>query len=95
MSEQTSEKWEVFEDSADYIIFNGEQGSEQFAIAYVPKGTLPEREKHARLIAAAPALLEACKSACEYYEMLEGATGVEHPVLSELREAIAKAKDGG
>ena len=46
----------------------------------------------AHLIAAAPELLEACEGACEYYEMLERATGVEHGVLKELREAIAKAK---
>ena len=51
-----------------------------------------EELANAQLIAAAPELLEACKSACDYYEMLERATSVEHPVLSELRQAIAKAK---
>lgn len=51
-----------------------------------------EAEGNARLIAAAPELFEACKLACEYYEMLENATGVEHGVLKELRQAIAKAE---
>ena len=30
----------------------------------------------------------ACKAAKEYFEMLERATKVEHPVLKELRQAL-------
>jgi len=40
-------------------------------------------------------LREACKLACEYYEMLENATGIEHGVLRELRQAIAEQHIGG
>ena len=42
--------------------------------------------------AAAPALHKALRSAAEYYEMLERATGVEHPVLEEIRAALALAE---
>ena len=48
----------------------------------------------AKIVAAAPAQLEACKAATDYYEMLERATGVEHGVLKTLRAAIAKATNG-
>lgn len=37
-------------------------------------------------------LLEAAKSATGYFQMLEDKTGVIHPVLKELRSAIAKAE---
>ena len=42
--------------------------------------------------AAAPALYKALQSAAEYFEMLENATGVEHPVLEEIRAAQALAE---
>ncbi len=45
--------------------------------------------------AAAPALYKALQSAAKYYEMLERATGVEHPVLKEIRAALALVKKEG
>ena len=48
-------------------------------------------EANARLIAAAPTLYKALQSAAEYYKMLESATGVKHPVLEEIRAALALA----
>lgn len=53
---------------------------------------LAEAQANAQLISAAPELLEACKSACGYYEKLERSTGIEHGVLIELRAAIKKAE---
>jgi hypothetical protein len=44
----------------------------------------------ARLIAAAPDLLEACRAALKWYG-LDG-DGISEPVLSQLRTAIAKAE---
>ena len=45
------------------------------------------------LHAAAPAMYEALKIAAEYYEMLEMAAGVEHPVLYKIRAALELAGD--
>ena len=45
-----------------------------------------------RLKEEATELLEAAKSATDYFQMLEDKTGVVHPVLRDLRSAIAKAE---
>jgi hypothetical protein len=55
----------------------------------------PERVANARLIAAAPDLLEACKEAVLQIEYLHAkfqATGSGEATVSRLRAAIAKAE---
>ena len=42
---------------------------------------------------AAPAMRKALVNAGEYYEMLEEATGIEHPVLKEIRAALDLAAE--
>ena len=49
--------------------------------------------ENAMLFRAAPEIHKALKSAGKYYEMLENATGVEHPVLEEIRAALALVKE--
>ncbi len=44
----------------------------------------PERE-------VASDLLKTLKHAAAYFQMLESATGVQHPVLQEIEDAIARA----
>lgn len=41
--------------------------------------------------AAAPQMHETLKSTGAYFEMLEAATGVEHPQLAEIRATLALA----
>lgn len=50
----------------------------------------PEDEANARLIAAAPELLEACQFALECCQSLPGKSN--HPLAVKCRAAIAKAK---
>ena len=56
----------------------------------VTKTTIVYCPRHA----AAPTLYKTLQSAAEYFEMLEDATGVEHPVLEEIRAALALADEG-
>jgi hypothetical protein len=51
-----------------------------------------EQEANARLIAAAPDLLEALEKAVREYEGLPSSLGYEFTHLREMRAAIAKAK---
>ena len=52
---------------------------------------ITQTETNARLIAAVPNMLKALENAGSYYQMLETATGVKHPVLQEIEAAIVQA----
>lgn len=54
-----------------------------------PIGSQQDCEDNARLIAAAPGLLAACKRALEHVEYTDGH---DWPVAAMLRKAIAKAE---
>ena len=46
--------------------------------------------KMAEITEAFESVTKACVAAMEYYQMLEEATGVEHPVLEQLRAALTE-----
>ena len=83
------------DDGGDYAIYDSEGFIIAEAICKVGRAQTPGRyitrpaKANATLWAAAPELYGATKAASEYYEMLEQATGVEHPVLKQLRAALA------
>jgi hypothetical protein len=99
MSKHTPGPWSV----ADRLVPNGRRWVQRnhtrtlVALVY----STPEREANARLIAAAPDLLEACNEALEFAEdqedVLDGSYGQPEPnramqVATMLRAAIAKAE---
>lgn len=49
-------------------------------------------EANARLIAAAPELLEACEEAISYFAGIQDQSSEESAIIDELANAIAKAK---
>jgi len=72
-----SEQWEVVEEPNEYVIFNGERGTSQFAVAYVPKYAAHDSAEHARLVAAAPELLGTLKLMVASCPVCEGLGEIE------------------
>lgn len=70
-------------------------------LVYGPGGDLERdhlyvaNEADARLIASAPSLLEACKSALEYLERDSLDDEAVQPVVTLLRAALRRVEEGG
>lgn len=70
-------------------VHNGLEGQDEYAVAVTFTGN-PNQEADARLIAAAPDLLEACKLLMEYSGIIEERDG--NWATEKARAAIAKAE---
>jgi len=87
MSKHTPGPWSV---QYETDIAAREDGVGPVDVAHVYMRTAPGRtEANARLLAAAPELLEALKSMCEGFKPLKDA---DFPALAKARAAIAKAE---
>lgn len=86
MSEHTKGVWSIDEDGD--VVCGG------YLIAIVPSGlhTDEERPANARLIAAAPAMLEALKAALERLELMESHRGFPNVTTPAIRAVIAAAE---
>jgi hypothetical protein len=88
MSTITSGRWEV---AGEYVRTPLDANGGGWLIADCRDSSLPWEEccANARLIAAAPELLEACLHLCSNYR---GQEAEEHSPLGKARAAIAKAR---
>ena len=106
MSNHTPGPWAV-EDPMGFELSIVEANKETYEWKFIAHCTLPDGEDddfprdvveaNARLIAAAPALLEACKEALSDCRILRDLTGQTHPgfitaMIDNLRGAIATAE---
>ena len=95
MSEHTSGPWQWFQSDTGFCHVVG--GPQQTVLAdLVPRGI--GAAANARLMAAAPTLLDACEAAAAYIEAEDcgGITAeVRRRVLGQLNEAIAAARGEG
>jgi len=69
----------------DYLVYDEDNGKD---IAIVRNFDVA----NARLVAAAPELLEACETLANYVADLEGGNGRTFGIVTKARAAIAKAK---
>ncbi len=92
--------WSLMERSAEWLVTDCRGNTGGYAVAAVPKYedcTLERVEANARLIAAAPDLLDACKAALGLMVDLEksNAIHINQPgrlCADQIRAAIAKAE---
>jgi len=84
----TPRPWHIEKGKLSSTLFIHHSGAE---ICLVPNHTL-DQELNARLIAAAPDLLEACEEAARYLEAKSGASPEDMGTEAKLRDAINKAK---
>lgn len=89
-----------YNSSSYYIRGSSESGDRltigKGAVAHIPRSTVNPMEANARLIAAAPELLEALKAMleAEYAHEWEDYSSEELTVLEKAHAAIAKAEGG-
>ena len=90
MSKHTSERWQC---DGNFVYAIGEDGTNVFTLL-VQRVTCSTDEllANARLIAAAPALLEACEEALSHFAGVTDLTSGEDALIGELGAAIAIAK---
>jgi len=99
MSEHTPGPWFIYKDEHEFVILQNRPVKNATAIAIVYSDDKPD-EANARLIAAAPELLEALKKAREYVAKVNGsiagAIGHENtivkPDLDLIDATISKAE---
>jgi hypothetical protein len=88
--------WTVFHGKQGQIEIDqdGERGAPSLASVHFPSNGLGKEinDANARLIAAAPDLLKAARSAVDW---MDDGIGHKPPFLDALRAAIAKAEQGG
>jgi hypothetical protein len=87
-----AEGYDVRQPSGRYVAFTGPHHTEP---SVYPPACKIEDEANARLIAAAPDLLEALESAAKWIDLRQRDKRFGRDVLAELRAVIAKAKGGG
>jgi len=85
MSKHTPGPWEVRQAETGHTAVYPHGGRERIADIYCPLDINGNHAANARLIAAAPELLEACKSILKDY-------GYDSSIRLQLSEVIAKAE---
>jgi len=95
--------WKAKLNSKPYAIYAvGPEGIEEESIFKTPLGHVfrshvrgheGQQEANAKLIAAAPDLLEACQNLLYLGERLEEESGEDHPEVEHVRQAIKKATE--
>jgi len=89
--EHTKGPWERSK-TAKLCILGKENGHGRFTICVMQNPHIQEQEANARLIAAAPELLEGCKSALKVLTLDSDMEEDFRPEIKALRAAIAKAE---
>lgn len=88
--------WEASESYDFADTFVAYISSNDLQIAQTRASTKEASEANAKLIAASPALLEACKASIELIPLIQQGIGTGHPDYSQRKEkieaAIAKAE---
>lgn len=91
MGKWTPGPWHANPCYEGWWIHNGQSGSDEFAICVTFSGN-PNSEADARLIAAAPELVEALKLWARWNDMTEAELAI---ALEATTAALAKANGGG
>ncbi len=93
----TQGTWETKKESSNRFALNVEGDAIGFVYFYEPAVSVKEAKANARLIAAAPELLEACKESWELLQEVANMNIQPFPIRAvalnnQLRQALAKAE---